>query len=166
MRLGESYARSERYKNHSRDSLYEPHEMLGNYPKYLGKLGVRFRLPILELDEDDVFDALGGEVNPLYGKGFDRVGCFPCLASGDQSKERAFNLDDVGNQRRSKMITFVTVWVLTVTSSDTPRGDTISYQLTYATQKICLDQAEKFTQYRSVTCNFQQVPIYLPKDSK
>lgn len=104
MRLGESYARSERYKDHNRDSLYEPHEMLGNYPKYLGKLGVRFRLPILELDEDDVFDALGGEVNTLYGKGFDRVGCFPCLASGDQSKERAFNLDDVGNQRRIEVI--------------------------------------------------------------
>lgn len=47
MRLGESFARSERYKNHNPDCLYQPHEMLGNYPQYLGKLGVRFKLPIL-----------------------------------------------------------------------------------------------------------------------
>ena len=104
MRLGESFARSERYKNHNADSLYEPHEMLGNYPKYLGAMGVRFKLPILALDEEEVFDYLGDEVNPLYGKGFDRVGCFPCLAGGDRFKEHAFNLDDVGKQRRIDVI--------------------------------------------------------------
>ncbi|QHJ83913.1 MAG: hypothetical protein [Caudoviricetes sp.] len=64
------------------------------------------------------------------------------------------------------MITFVTVWVLTVTRTDFMNTAPTTYQLQYATQKICLEQAEKFTRYRSVTCNFQQAPIYVPKESK
>lgn len=62
------------------------------------------------------------------------------------------------------MITWVTVWVLTVASSDTYRSDTYSYQLTYATQKLCLEQAGKSIGYKRVTCNFQQVPIYVPNN--
>lgn len=104
MRLGESNARNERYKKHNNSSLYHPHEILGNYPKYLGKLGVRFKLPILEFEEETVFNLLGEEINPLYSKGFDRVGCFPCLAGGDAFKEKAFNLDEVGQQRRIDVI--------------------------------------------------------------
>lgn len=104
MRLGESLARSKRYKDKKADGLYPPHEVLSNYPKYLSKLGIKFRLPILELEEEDVFEILGGEENPLYSKGFDRVGCFPCLASGDKPKEKAFNLDDVGKQRRIEVL--------------------------------------------------------------
>lgn len=104
MRLGESAQRSERYKNHSFDVLYHPHEMLGNYPKYLGKIGVRFRLPILELEEEDVYEVLGDRKNPLYDLGFDRVGCFPCLAGGDKWKEKAFNFDDVGRQRKIEVL--------------------------------------------------------------
>lgn len=104
MRLGESYARSERYKDHNPTSLYDPKQVIDSYPKYLANLGVQFKLPILDLEEEDVFDALGDEVNPLYSKGFDRVGCFPCLAGGDAFKERAFNLDDVGRQRRIDVI--------------------------------------------------------------
>lgn len=62
------------------------------------------------------------------------------------------------------MITFVTVWVLTVIRNDFANSYApTSYQLTYATQKLCLEQADKLIRYRSVTCNFQQVPIYVPK---
>lgn len=104
MRLGESAQRSERYKDHKPNSLYEPHEMLGNYPKYLGRLGVLFKLPILELEEDEVYAALQDRKNPLYDLGFDRVGCFPCLAGGDKWKEKAFGFDDVGKQRRIEVI--------------------------------------------------------------
>ena len=104
MRLGESYARSQRYKDHNPNKLYEPHEMLGNYPKYLGKAGIRFKLPILTLEEEEVFDLLGDEVNPLYSHGFDRVGCFPCLAGRDGSKETAFSLDEFGRKRRIDVI--------------------------------------------------------------
>lgn len=51
-----------------------------------------------------MFEALGDEVNPLYAKGFDRVGCFPCLAGGDKFKEKAFALDGVGKERRIQVI--------------------------------------------------------------
>lgn len=104
MRLGESAQRNERYKSHTPDSLYAPHEMLGNYPQYLEKLGIKFRLPILEWDEYEVFEKLEDRANPLYKKGFDRVGCFPCLAGGDRSKERAFAFDEVGKKRRIEVL--------------------------------------------------------------
>lgn len=60
------------------------------------------------------------------------------------------------------MITWVTVWVLTVTRTDFMNTAPTTYQLTYATQKLCLEQADKLIRYRSVTCNFQQVPVYIP----
>jgi 3'-phosphoadenosine 5'-phosphosulfate sulfotransferase (PAPS reductase)/FAD synthetase len=41
-------------------------------------------MPILDWTNKQVFDYLDGEHNPLYNAGFDRVGCFPCLASGDK----------------------------------------------------------------------------------
>ena len=42
--------------------------------------------------------------NELYSLGFERVGCFPCLAAGDKYKEKAFALDEVGKQRRIEVI--------------------------------------------------------------
>lgn len=105
MRLGESWQRSERYKNHNEASLYPPHEIMVNkYPKYLHKQGVSMRLPILKWEEEDVFDFLGEEVNQLYKNGFERVGCFPCLAAGDKYKEKAFAFDELGKQRRIEVI--------------------------------------------------------------
>ena len=74
--------------------------MPSSYPKYLAKQGIMFRLPILNWSSQDVFDLLGDEVNPLYAQGFDRVGCFPCLASGDKWKEKAFGHDEFGAQQK------------------------------------------------------------------
>lgn len=105
MRLGESWQRSQRYQDHSSTTLYPPHEvMTGKYPKYLHKLGVSIRLPILTWEEEDVFEYLDGTANPLYAAGYDRVGCFPCLAAGDKYKEAAFKHDDEGKQRRIEVI--------------------------------------------------------------
>ena len=105
MRLGESWQRSERYKNHNDEELYPPHEIMTNkYPKYLAKQGVLMKLPILKWEEEDVFEYLGDEVNQLYKNGFERVGCFPCLAAGDKYKEKAFSFDSVGQQRRIEVI--------------------------------------------------------------
>lgn len=105
MRLGESWQRSERYKNHNEDMLYPPHEIMVNkYPKYLFKQGVTMRLPILTWEEEDVFDFLGDDCNQLYKNGFERVGCFPCLAAGDKYKEKAFAFDEVGKQRRIEVV--------------------------------------------------------------
>lgn len=104
MRSSESSQRAKRYQDKISDELYLPHEILpSNYPKYLGELGIKFRLPILDWSEREVYDFLGDEINPLYKYGFDRVGCFPCLAGGDKSKEKAFNFDDFGKSQFDKV---------------------------------------------------------------
>jgi 3'-phosphoadenosine 5'-phosphosulfate sulfotransferase (PAPS reductase)/FAD synthetase len=98
MRLDESAQRRKRYAKKVSDELYMPHEIMpGHYPKFLGeKLGIRFRLPILAWTSKIIRNELKLELNPLYGFGFDRVGCFPCMASGDKWKEKAFNFDEFG----------------------------------------------------------------------
>lgn len=98
MRSEESNQRRERYKDVEHTDLYMPHEIMQNYPKKLAKLGVMFRLPILDYTEKEVFELLGNEANPLYKSGFGRVGCFPCLAAGDKHKELAFQFDEVGKK--------------------------------------------------------------------
>lgn len=105
MRSEESSERSKRYAGKIDHDLYEPHEIIpGKYPKYLGKMGVRFKLPILSWTSQEVFSLLAGEENELYKEGFGRVGCFPCLASGDYWKEKAFNHDDFGRNQYIKIM--------------------------------------------------------------
>lgn len=88
MRSKESHDRAKRYAGKVSGELYAPHEVMpSKYPKYLGKMGVMFRLAILHWTEAEVLDFLGGEEHPFYRNGFVRVGCFPCLASGDKWKE-------------------------------------------------------------------------------
>ena len=102
MRSAESTGRAKRYAGKVCDELYAPHEVLPlKYPKYLAKMGVMFRLCILDWTEAEVLDFLAGEENPLYAAGFPRVGCFPCLASGDKWKEKAFAHDAFGQQQLS-----------------------------------------------------------------
>ena len=107
MRLAESHERRERYAGKVGDELYAPHEVMRKYPKYLAKLGVMFRLAVLQWTAKDIFGFLDGEHNPLYDeKGpdgellFDRVGCFPCLAAGDRYKENAFAFGEFGAQQK------------------------------------------------------------------
>lgn len=100
MRAGESNDRAKRYADKINTAIYPPHDVLAKYPKYLYKMGVTFRLPVLDMSTQDIFDILNGEQNPLYSQGFDRVGCFPCLASGDRWKERAFAHDEFGRGQR------------------------------------------------------------------
>lgn len=75
-----------------------PHEVLKSYPKLLFEMGVEFRLPVLDFSKSEIFELLNDEENILYSLGFDRVGCFPCLASGDKWKEMAFEFDDTGRK--------------------------------------------------------------------
>lgn len=97
MRTEESAERAIRYRERVADELYAPHEFMpGKYPKYLAAMGVMVRLPILDWSKWQVLAEVGSRLNPLYTSGFDRVGCFPCLAGGDASKERAFGLDETG----------------------------------------------------------------------
>lgn len=62
------------------------------------------------------------------------------------------------------MITWVTVWVLTVIYDADPtyNAKRDSYQLTYATQHVCLKQGEFIKKSRggySYRCDFQQIPV-------
>lgn len=105
MRSGESPDRKKRYAGKVCDELYPPHEVLSKYPKYLAKIGVMFRLCILDWTTRDVVNFVGWEnLNPLYHAGFPRVGCFPCLASGDKWKVKAFNHDDFGKAQYERVI--------------------------------------------------------------
>lgn len=104
MRSGESHERAKRYEDILAEETYAPHEVMpSKYPQYLGKLGVRFRLPILDWSEARVLEWLDGRENPLYREGFPRVGCFPCLASGDKFKEKAFAFDEFGRAQRERV---------------------------------------------------------------
>ena len=103
MRLRESGERARRYQDKISTELYAPHDIMSNYPAYLERLGVMFRLPILEWTSYEVMDFLEGKHNPLYDHGFERVGCFPCLAGGDFSKERAFAFDEFGQSQRLRV---------------------------------------------------------------
>ena len=98
VRKDESVQRNNRYYGMVGNELYYPHEFMSAYPKYLCRLGVMFRLPIIEWSTREVIDFLGNEINHLYSKGFERVGCFPCLASGDTNKLKAFLFDQTGHK--------------------------------------------------------------------
>lgn len=107
MRTGESSQRAKRYAGKVCDELYAPHEVIPSkypkYPKYLAKMGITFRLCVLHWTTDDVMDYLDGQHNPLYDAGFERVGCFPCLAGGDKWKEKHFAYDDFGREQLARV---------------------------------------------------------------
>jgi 3'-phosphoadenosine 5'-phosphosulfate sulfotransferase (PAPS reductase)/FAD synthetase len=97
MRTGESHQRRRKYGEKNSFDPYAPHEMFpSKYPKAFANAGVFFYLPILEWFDVEVMEYLEGWHNPLYDEGFGRVGCFPCLAAGDKTKERAFGYDKFG----------------------------------------------------------------------
>lgn len=104
MRSSESSQREKRYKGRLGSETYAPHEIFPSaYPQYLAKLGVTFRLPILDWQTDEVLALIGEDRNPLYKHGFDRVGCFPCLAGGDKDMIKSFEFDDFGKQQRKRV---------------------------------------------------------------
>lgn len=57
------------------------------------------------------------------------------------------------------MVTWVTVWILTVASLDGHAGKN-AYQLQYATKDICEKQKNHHkNQHNKVRCDFQQIPL-------
>lgn len=105
MRSGESSDRQKRYAGRVAEEVYAPHEINASYPKILAKSGVMFRLPILDWSRQDVVDYVGiNNLNPLYKHGFDRVGCFPCLASTGRNQANAYNFDLFGAGQKSRVI--------------------------------------------------------------
>lgn len=60
------------------------------------------------------------------------------------------------------MITWVTVWVLTVYSNDV-RGSSANYQLTYQSSSECYnaEKAHKNNGKHKTQCNYQKVPVVM-----
>lgn len=67
------------------------------------------------------------------------------------------------------MITWVTMWVLTVTGSIDGYREVggYSHQLSYTTQSICNKQIKNHTQKgvdtKTARCDFQQIPVVINK---
>lgn len=88
IRTEESKNRKEKYQNFSSESIWNYSDWLKAYCKDIKKeirknlTHIYCRFPILNWTEKEVFDFLKKkkiEPNPLYQKGFKRVGCFPCI---------------------------------------------------------------------------------------
>jgi 3'-phosphoadenosine 5'-phosphosulfate sulfotransferase (PAPS reductase)/FAD synthetase len=110
MRSSESKARAIRYSSIIDSDIYQPHEIFPKkYPKRLGALGVRFRLPVLNWSSCEVKALIFPNANPLYSEGFDRVGCFPCLASGPNVKAKAYRHDSFGHSQSARVISIASV---------------------------------------------------------
>lgn len=94
MRTEESHERAKRYDQKIDNEVYPPHEVMpSKYPKYLAKMGVYFRLPVVDWSEKEVLDFLGDEKHPHYAWK-SRIGCHPCWAAGDAEKELVFAQSD------------------------------------------------------------------------
>jgi len=66
MRSDESKEREKRYKGKLSEDDYAPHDVLKDFPKYLEKMGVMFRLPIIDWSKEEVFDYLNNELFSLF----------------------------------------------------------------------------------------------------
>jgi 3'-phosphoadenosine 5'-phosphosulfate sulfotransferase (PAPS reductase)/FAD synthetase len=99
VRKDESPARNKRYAGFRDDEMYESK----NYSSKRQKVYEMY--PILNFTEKEVFEFIeskGFYANPLYGKGIDRVGCFPCVCSN--MKEIEFCLQDEEGRRNIEKI--------------------------------------------------------------
>lgn len=103
IRKAESHARGRRYCTTLQGEEYLPHEVAKEYPVRLAKGGCRVVFPILEWTNREVLQYLQGNHNPLYDLGEGRVGCFPCLCSGDQAKINCYTFDAFGAEQYSKI---------------------------------------------------------------
>ena len=101
VRADESKGRKQKYHGIEDWELFRLEDIMpGAYPKWLGDVGVRVRLPIVDWGVSDVMMFLEGEENPLYRFGFARVGCFPCLAGRRSEWEACFSFDEFGRQQK------------------------------------------------------------------
>jgi len=104
IRTDESDSRAKRYGHISSDDIFNIHDLFPNYPKKVKGLKVRF--PVIDRNSNDIYRIItdaGLEINPLYHKGFDRVGCFPCVIAGLKDYKKVWN-DEVGKQNILKLV--------------------------------------------------------------
>lgn len=90
MRGDESASRSKKYGDLGPKDVFSVCDMSKNYRE--GFRAVTVSLPIVDWSTGRVFKFLadrGDRVNPLYARGHDRVGCYPCLLGSKKEWELA-----------------------------------------------------------------------------
>lgn len=114
MRSDESKTRGEKYGGITMDDDFVLSDIADFYAqgkrKNLGKIPVK--LPIVEWNTEQIFDYLAQEnapLNPLYGRGHHRVGCYPCLLAR-KSEWQAAGKDPAGREHIEKMIALEDKW--------------------------------------------------------
>lgn len=114
MRADESKARGSKYGGITMDDEFT----LGDIAKFYtsGKrrlLGaIRVKLPIVEWTSEQVFQHIANEgapLNPLYGRGHARVGCYPCFL-GRKAEWQAAGKDPVGRAHLEALLTLQSNW--------------------------------------------------------
>ncbi|WP_457628376.1 phosphoadenosine phosphosulfate reductase family protein [Persephonella sp.] len=104
MRADESQNRKQRYGHISPDEVFEIHDIFPSLPKKYK--GIKVRFPVIDLSAKEIYRIIsdaGIEVNPLYHKGYERVGCFPCVIAGLKDYKKVWR-DEIGKQRILKLV--------------------------------------------------------------
>lgn len=105
MRKDESRARGTKYGGWNEDIEITLQDFSTEY-KDKRFANIKVRLPIVDYLEVEVFDELnrvGAPINPLYGKGHKRVGCYPCLLSRNSEWQLAAQ-DPIGRENIKRLI--------------------------------------------------------------
>jgi 3'-phosphoadenosine 5'-phosphosulfate sulfotransferase (PAPS reductase)/FAD synthetase len=114
MRSDESKVRASKYGGITMDDDFTLGDIAKFYTqgkrKALGVIPVK--LPIVGWDTEQVFEHLeaeGSPLNPLYGRGHSRVGCYPCFLAR-KAEWQAAGKDDVGIQHIQKLLDLQDKW--------------------------------------------------------
>jgi 3'-phosphoadenosine 5'-phosphosulfate sulfotransferase (PAPS reductase)/FAD synthetase len=114
MRSDESRARESKYGGITMDDDFTLGDIAKFYTqgkrKALGEIPVK--LPIVEWTTEQIFDHIAAEaapLNPLYGRGHIRVGCYPCFLAR-KAEWQAAGKDPVGQQHIQKLLDLQDQW--------------------------------------------------------
>jgi len=104
IRVDESQNRKQRYGHLSPNDVIPVHDIFPTLPKKFASVKIRF--PVVNLSANEVYKVIksaGLEVNPLYHKGHERVGCFPCVIAGLRDYKKVWN-DPIGKERILQLV--------------------------------------------------------------
>jgi 3'-phosphoadenosine 5'-phosphosulfate sulfotransferase (PAPS reductase)/FAD synthetase len=114
MRSDESKVRASKYGDVGEDDVFTLGDIASFYTQgWRRGLGeIRVRLPIVSWNTEQIFayiEAEGAPLNPLYGRGHLRVGCYPCFL-GRKAEWAAAGKDPIGQQHIQKLVDLEDRW--------------------------------------------------------
>ena len=104
IRKDESSNRAKRYAGISEDDIFEIRDIFPSVPKKFK--GIKVRFPVINKTTNEIYKLIseaGLEINPLYHKGYDRVGCFPCVIASLKEYRNVWK-DKIGKERILKLV--------------------------------------------------------------